>query len=39
MIEKFEIGGQSFTALNNRQIFKFSEIASFQVNCKTQEVY
>ena len=33
----FELGGQSFTALNGGPIFKFNEAVSFQVNCDTQE--
>lgn len=32
----FEIGGQSFTALNGGPLFKFNEAVSFQVFCETQ---
>lgn len=33
----FELGGQSFTALNGGPQFKFNEAVSLQVMCKTQE--
>jgi predicted 3-demethylubiquinone-9 3-methyltransferase (glyoxalase superfamily) len=33
----FELGGQSFTALNGGPVFKFNEAVSFQVMCQTQE--
>src|SRR5687768_3704259 len=33
----FELGGQTFTALNGGPIFKFNEAVSFQVMCQTQE--
>jgi predicted 3-demethylubiquinone-9 3-methyltransferase (glyoxalase superfamily) len=32
----FELGGQSFTALNGGPVFKFNEAISFQVSCETQ---
>jgi predicted 3-demethylubiquinone-9 3-methyltransferase (glyoxalase superfamily) len=34
---EFELGGQSFTALNGGPVFKFTEAISFQVPCETQE--
>ena len=37
MVVKFEIEGQTFTALNGGPVFKFNEATSFVVNCKTQE--
>jgi predicted 3-demethylubiquinone-9 3-methyltransferase (glyoxalase superfamily) len=32
----FELDGQTFTALNGGQMFKFNEAISFQVDCQTQ---
>jgi predicted 3-demethylubiquinone-9 3-methyltransferase (glyoxalase superfamily) len=32
----FELGGQSFTALNGGPVFKFNEAVSFEVECATQ---
>lgn len=32
----FELDGQTFTALNGGQMFKFNEAISFQVSCQTQ---
>ncbi len=37
MTVEFEIGGQSFLALNAGPVFKFNEAISFIVNCGTQE--
>jgi len=37
MVVEFEIGGQTFTALNGGPQFKFSEAVSFQVMCESQE--
>lgn len=37
MTVDFELGGQSFVALNGGPHFKFSEAISFQVHCDTQE--
>ena len=37
MTVKFELDGQTFTALNGGPQFKFNEAISFQVNCETQE--
>jgi predicted 3-demethylubiquinone-9 3-methyltransferase (glyoxalase superfamily) len=34
---EFEIGGQSFLALNGGPHFKFNEAVSFVINCKSQE--
>jgi len=34
---EFEIGGQTFTALNGGPQFKFSEAVSFQVMCDSQD--
>jgi predicted 3-demethylubiquinone-9 3-methyltransferase (glyoxalase superfamily) len=36
MTVSFEVGGQSFLALNGGPLFKFSEAISFQVHCDTQ---
>jgi len=36
MTVEFEIGGQTFTALNGGPHFKFNEAVSFQVMCDTQ---
>jgi predicted 3-demethylubiquinone-9 3-methyltransferase (glyoxalase superfamily) len=36
MVVKFEINGQTFTALNGGSNFKFNEAVSFQVRCETQ---
>lgn len=33
----FQINGQSFTALNGGDVFKFTEVVSFQVFCETQD--
>ncbi len=33
----FEIEGQRFTALNGGPVFKFNEVISFVVHCKTQK--
>src|SRR5262245_47678576 len=33
----FELGGQSFTALNGGPMYTFSEAMSIAVNCQTQE--
>ncbi|MPZ23391.1 MAG: VOC family protein [Dehalococcoidia bacterium] len=33
----FELGGQSFVALNGGPQFKFTEAVSFVINCKDQE--
>jgi predicted 3-demethylubiquinone-9 3-methyltransferase (glyoxalase superfamily) len=33
----FELGGQSFTALNGGPIFKFTEALSLQINCDSQQ--
>jgi len=37
MTVEFELGGQTFTALNGGPVFKFNEAISFQVMCDTQE--
>jgi predicted 3-demethylubiquinone-9 3-methyltransferase (glyoxalase superfamily) len=37
MTVEFELGGQTFTALNGGPQFKFDEAISFQVHCETQE--
>ena len=37
MTVAFELGGQSFTALNGGPEFKFNEAVSLQVYCDTQE--
>jgi predicted 3-demethylubiquinone-9 3-methyltransferase (glyoxalase superfamily) len=37
MTVSFELGGQSFVALNGGPQFTFSEAISFQVSCKDQE--
>jgi len=37
MTVKFELDGQTFTALNGGPIFKLNEAISFQVDCATQE--
>ncbi len=37
MTVEFDIGGQTFTALNGGPIFKFNEAISFQVHCDTKE--
>jgi predicted 3-demethylubiquinone-9 3-methyltransferase (glyoxalase superfamily) len=37
MTVAFEIGDQSYTALNGGPIFKFTEAISLQVECDTQE--
>jgi len=37
MTVAFEIGGQSYTALNGGPIFKFNEAISFQIECDTQD--
>jgi predicted 3-demethylubiquinone-9 3-methyltransferase (glyoxalase superfamily) len=37
MTVEFELGGQSFIALNGGPVFKFNEAISFQVHCETQE--
>ena len=37
MTVAFQIGGQSYTALNGGPIFKFNEAISFQIECDTQE--
>src|SRR5262245_17228455 len=37
MTVEFELGGQSFTALNGGPVFKFNEAISFQVLCDTQD--
>jgi predicted 3-demethylubiquinone-9 3-methyltransferase (glyoxalase superfamily) len=37
MTVEFEIGGQTFTALNGGPLFKFNEAISFQVPCDTQQ--
>lgn len=37
MTVEFEIGEQTFVALNGGPHFKFNEAVSFQVHCKTQE--
>ncbi|HEX5271446.1 MAG TPA: VOC family protein, partial [Gemmataceae bacterium] len=34
---EFELGGQTFTALNGGPVFAFNEAISFQVMCDTQE--
>ena len=34
---KFELNGQTFTALNGGPVFKFNEAISFQVSCKSQK--
>jgi predicted 3-demethylubiquinone-9 3-methyltransferase (glyoxalase superfamily) len=36
MIIEFELGGQTFTALNGGPHFKFNEAVSLQVRCKDQ---
>jgi len=36
MVVKFEINGQTFTALNGGPNFKFNEAVSFQARCETQ---
>jgi len=33
---EFELGGQTFTALNGGPVFKFNEAISFQVYCESQ---
>jgi uncharacterized glyoxalase superfamily protein PhnB len=35
MVVEFDIGGQTFTALNGGPLFKFTEAISFQVMCDT----
>lgn len=37
MTVAFELGGQSFTALNGGPLFTFNEAISLQVNCATQD--
>lgn len=37
MVVEFEIGGQTFTALNGGPHFKFTEAVSFQIMCKSQQ--
>lgn len=37
MTVEFELGGQTFTALNGGPVFTFNEAVSFQVHCDTQE--
>jgi predicted 3-demethylubiquinone-9 3-methyltransferase (glyoxalase superfamily) len=37
MVVEFDIGGQTFTALNGGPLFKFTEAISFQVMCDTQD--
>lgn len=37
MIVEFELGGQTFTALNGGPIFRFNEAVSLQVFCKDQK--
>ena len=37
MTVEFEIGGQTFVALNGGPHFKFNEAVSFIINCDTQE--
>jgi predicted 3-demethylubiquinone-9 3-methyltransferase (glyoxalase superfamily) len=37
MVVEFEIGGQSFIALNGGPHFKFNEAVSFQVMCDNQD--
>ena len=37
MTVRFELDGQTFTALNGGPIFKFNEAISLQINCETQE--
>lgn len=37
MVVAFELGGQSFTALNGGPVFKFNEAVSLQVHCQTQK--
>ena len=37
MTVEFEIGGQTFTALNGGPLIKFNEAISFQVSCETQQ--
>ena len=37
MTVEFEIGGQTFVALNGGPHFKFNEAVSFQVHCETQQ--
>jgi predicted 3-demethylubiquinone-9 3-methyltransferase (glyoxalase superfamily) len=37
MVVAFELGGQSFAALNGGPNFKFNEAISFQIPCETQE--
>jgi predicted 3-demethylubiquinone-9 3-methyltransferase (glyoxalase superfamily) len=34
---EFELGGQTFTALNGGPVFQFNEAISFQIHCETQE--
>jgi len=34
---KFELNGQTFTALNGGPVFKFNEAISFQVSCESQQ--
>ena len=36
MVVKFELDGQTFTALNGGPMFKFTEAISLMVNCETQ---
>jgi len=36
-LDKVELDGQTFTALNGGPVFQFNEAVSFQVNCDTQE--
>ena len=37
MTVEFELGGQTFTALNGGPAFKFNEAVSFQIMCDTQK--
>ena len=37
MTVEFELGGQTFTALNGGPLFKFNEAVSFQVMCDSQK--
>ena len=37
MTVEFELGGQTFTALNGGPVFKFNEAVSFQIMCDTQK--
>jgi predicted 3-demethylubiquinone-9 3-methyltransferase (glyoxalase superfamily) len=37
MVATFEIGGETFLALNGGPVFQFTEAISFVVDCKTQD--